>query len=568
MLFGNPQSAEAKMKALGKAYGAALPGKLLELEAAAQPLSGGGKFEDVRQSLHDTGAAAHKIAGTAGTFGYQEITDQARAIEKSVRAAIAAGQPLTERQAADIESQIAALKALGDALCGAATRPDAPFGIPSSAQAQLEFAILLAPPGDETEALAGQIEELGCPVRRMSDLADESAIGADANIRAILVHTALPQGNQMCRQLIERFRRQHRAHVPIVHLSHTGDFRARLQAVRAGSAAFVTGPLNATAIVEKIEEASAAASFTPYRVLVVEDDDVLAAQCASAFAGSGYSARRIKEPAELLDRLQTFDTELIVMDLSVSGVGGLELAKVVWQHEDHRNIAILFLTPGPEFNVQLLKMGVSDEFFIPRPIDAHALCAIAARYLGEIRGGRRPPNFSDLSHHLDRITQLKASNGKTASRGKGEDHAGAATGPDGAAKALPKVLVVDDDRHLVDAMAVKLAESGFEVLRAFSGEQGFRVAWEERPDAIVTDYAMPDGSGDYLLSRLKSAENTRDIPVMVLTAHTLDGERDFALERDFLGRLGAVSYLSKPIGLETLAAEVGRLVRSPPGETT
>jgi len=78
---------------------------------------------------------------------------------------------------------------------------------------------------------------------------------------------------------------------------------------------------------------------------------------------------------------------------------------------------------------------------------------------------------------------------------------------------------------------------------------------------------MPDGSGDYLLGRLKDTEETRDIPVMVLTAHTLDGRKDYALEREFVGRLGAVSYLAKPISLDALVAEVGRIVPLASGGT-
>ena len=91
-------------------------------------------------------------------------------------------------------------------------------------------------------------------------------------------------------------------------------------------------------------------------------------------------------------------------------------------------------------------------------------------------------------------------------------------------------------------------------------------AWEV-PDAIigfqVTVHEMPDGSGDYLVGRLNEAEETREIPVIVLTAHTLDGRKDYALEREFVGRLGAVSYLAKPISLDALAAEVARFVSLP-----
>jgi len=561
MLFGKPKSTAEKLKALGEAYGAALPAKLQELETAARALSGGGSFEELTQSLHDARALAHKIAGTAGTFGYQAITDQARNIEKALRVAIDAGQPFTADQAVGIESQIAALKALGPAMPDPARGIETPSGAASARVGQAPSVLLLAPPGEDTDSLAGQIERHGYRVRVVSDVADKDNGGGEARAEAILLHTAMPQGHKICRRLKEELQREFRSDAPIIFLSEPGDFHSRLRAVRAGASAFVTAPLEASAIVRKIRELSGPMVFAPYRILVVEDDDMLALQCANAFEGPGYAARIVKDPADLLDRLETFDTELIVMDLSLSGVDGLELAKIVWQHDDHRDIAILFLSPGPEFNMQLLQIGVPDDFFLPRPVDVHALCALAARYLAETRSGRRSANFTDLMPHLDRIAALKSSKDKPRRRGDA-DNSGTA-GRDAMRVAPPSVLVVDDDRHLVDAMAIKLSEHGFEVLTAFSGEQGFRVAWEEHPDVIITDYAMPDGSGDYLLGRLKDVEDTRDIPVMVLTAHTLDGHKDYALEREFVGRLGAVTYLAKPISLDTLVAEVTRFVSLP-----
>ncbi len=553
MLFGNARSTADKLKALGAAYGAALPGKLQELETAARALSGGGAFEELSGPLNEVRMLAHKIAGTAGTFGFQAITDQAREVEKSLLAAIKAEAPFTAEQAAGIERGIAALKALGSAAADTA----APARAAPEEAMPAESVVLLAPQGEATDALAGQIERCGYRVRRIGDAADTDTGPGGARVRAILVHADVPQGHKVCRRLREDFRRTFRANVPILFLSQSGDYRSRLQAVRAGASAFIAAPLDAATIVRSIEELSAATMFAPYRIVIVEDDDVLAGQCAEAFEGSGYAARIVKDPADLLDRLETFEAELIVMDLSLAVVNGVELAKLVWQHDHYRDIAILFLSPGPEFNARLLQVGIADEFFVTRPVDINALRAVAARYLADARFGRRGANRADLFPHLDRIAELKTT-GDTPRR-RSDARPPASTPPEGVPDDAPKVLVVDDDRHLVDAIAIKLSEHGLEPLKAFTGEQGFRVAWEESPDVIITDYDMPGGSGDYLLGRLKDAEETRDIPVMVLTAHTLDGQKDYALEREFIGRLGAVSYLAKPISLDALVAEIDRL---------
>ncbi len=561
MLFGKSQSTAEKLRALGAAYAASLPGKLQELETLARPLSSGGPFEEVQESLEAVRIVAHKIAGTAGTFGYQSLTDHARAIEKSLKLAIEAEQPLTAEQTAAIGLQIDALKNLSAAKPARGAHADALYEDTVAKAQPTGSVVLLAPSGGATELLVRQIEDAGYGVNWISGHADEVDGVVAGRARAILVHAALADGFKICRALNEVFRKEFRTSVPIIFLSDDGDFRARLRAVRSGATAFVGAPPQASAVVRKIEELSASMVFAPYRILIVEDDDMLALQCASAFEGPGYATRIVKEPDELLDRLQTFDTELIVMDLSVAGTSGLDLAKVVWQHDEFRDIAILFLSPGPEFNIEVLKIGVPDEFFVPRPIDIAALRKAAVRYLADLRSGRRSSNFIDLFRHLDRVAEATTS--KQTPRRKGDGRGSVAPGPDATPQWPLKVLVVDDDRHLVDAMAINLSAHGIEVLKAYSGEHGFRVAWEEHPDVIITDYEMPDGSGDYLVGRLNAADETREIPVIVLTAHTLDGRKDYALEREFVGRLGAVSYLAKPISLDALVAEVGRIVPLP-----
>ena len=126
--------------------------------------------------------------------------------------------------------------------------------------------------------------------------------------------------------------------------------------------------------------------------------------------------------------------------------------------------------------------------------------------------------------------------------------------------------MVDDDVHIVNGIAIQLSAHGIEVLKAFSGEQAFEVAWREHPDLIISDYGMPKGSGEYLLTRLKSTAETKDIPVVILTGRRVGSSKDYALERDLCGRLGAASYLSKPIDFDAVAREIGRLIQLPEGE--
>ena len=94
-------------------------------------------------------------------------------------------------------------------------------------------------------------------------------------------------------------------------------------------------------------------------------------------------------------------------------------------------------------------------------------------------------------------------------------------------------------------------------IRAFSGAQGFHTALQERPDLVLTDLHMPNGEGNYLISRLKTNPVTQNIPVVVLTAVCNPG-----VART-LRSLGAEGFLTKPLDVPTVIAELSRFVKLP-----
>jgi DNA-binding response OmpR family regulator len=102
-----------------------------------------------------------------------------------------------------------------------------------------------------------------------------------------------------------------------------------------------------------------------------------------------------------------------------------------------------------------------------------------------------------------------------------------------------KVLIVDDDAFLSGIYATKLELEGFAVVSARDGDEGLKAAAAERPDLILLDVLMPKLDGFEVLKRLKSAEETKAIPVIMLT--NLGQKED--IEKGLEG--GAVDYLIK-----------------------
>ncbi len=119
-----------------------------------------------------------------------------------------------------------------------------------------------------------------------------------------------------------------------------------------------------------------------------------------------------------------------------------------------------------------------------------------------------------------------------------------------------KILVVDDDEDLTRALARRLDKCGAETFTASDSVEAFRIAMRERPDVIIADYVMPDGGGHYLLWRLKSAEATKHIPVIMISGQRLDPGVDSPFQRD--AHEGPVAFLRKPLDIDALFKELSR----------
>ena len=111
---------------------------------------------------------------------------------------------------------------------------------------------------------------------------------------------------------------------------------------------------------------------------------------------------------------------------------------------------------------------------------------------------------------------------------------------------MRKVLVVDDEVHIVHVVAIKLRNNDFEVVTAENGVEAYELACSENPDIIVSDCQMPEMNGLELIAKLRETESTQNIPVIMLTA------RSFAIEDEQKDQLKISECLSKPFSPKEL----------------
>lgn len=118
-----------------------------------------------------------------------------------------------------------------------------------------------------------------------------------------------------------------------------------------------------------------------------------------------------------------------------------------------------------------------------------------------------------------------------------------------------KVLIVDDDREIVMGTALRLRSAGYEAVSAFDGRGGIAAARQQHPDATILDVRMPQMDGLEMIRELKGHEDTRHIPVVMLSASLRDKRR--ALDA------GARFFLTKPCRSADLLEAVTAAIAEP-----
>lgn len=120
---------------------------------------------------------------------------------------------------------------------------------------------------------------------------------------------------------------------------------------------------------------------------------------------------------------------------------------------------------------------------------------------------------------------------------------------------MPKILLVEDNEMNRDMLSRRLVRRGFQMISAADGEQGVVAAESELPDIILMDMNMPILDGWEASRRIKANPLTRAIPIIALTAHAMNGDREKILAA------GCDDYDTKPIEFERLLGKIAAMLQ-------
>lgn len=119
---------------------------------------------------------------------------------------------------------------------------------------------------------------------------------------------------------------------------------------------------------------------------------------------------------------------------------------------------------------------------------------------------------------------------------------------------MPKILIVEDNEMNRDMLSRRLERRGFAIVMAVDGQQGVDMARTERPDLVLMDMSLPVMDGWKATQTIKGDAELKGIPVIALTAHAMEGDREKAMAA------GCDDYDTKPIELPRLLEKIGKFI--------
>jgi len=247
-------------------------------------------------------------------------------------------------------------------------------------------------------------------------------------------------------------------------------------------------------------------------VLIVDDSLTVRMDLVEAFAAAGFEPIPCADGASARAALAGREVGLVVLDVMLPDVDGIELLAELRHSPRHRRTPVMLLSTAAEVQSRIRGLESGADEYVGKPYDPAAVVARARELV------RRAPGAE-----------------------AGEERA--------------PILVVDDSVTVREELRAELERAGLEVVTAADGEEGLRVAADRLPAAVVVDGAMPGMDGAAFIRELRSDVALRTTPCILLTASQSVGELR-ALDA------GADAYVRKEEGHEVVLARLESLLRT------
>jgi DNA-binding response OmpR family regulator len=376
-----PPAAAPERERISSALGQLWPrarGTMLDrvgvLEQAARAAAAGRLVGALRQRAVDE---AHRLAGALGTFGLPEGTRLARELETRY----AGGADLTAGDGVELAEAAARLRSEIEGRPSApATATPAASPVPAATDSFADAVLVLTSDAALADTARGALA--GGAVR-VADAADLQGIaGEGPGPRAVLLDVSA--GDAEWRAL-SRVAGQFPG-VAVIVATERGELPDRLRAVQLGARAFLQKPLTAESVRDAVAAVLPAPRRSRSRVLCVDDDPELLAAMGAVLEPRGIEVHTLGDPLHFWTRLVEVAPDLLVLDIEMPHVNGIELCRVVRADPRWRSLPVVFLTARTEAETVYRVFAAGADDFVAKPFVGPELVARIHNRLERVRG--------------------------------------------------------------------------------------------------------------------------------------------------------------------------------------
>jgi diguanylate cyclase (GGDEF)-like protein len=350
-------SAVQKLADRIQALGANWQNLVAELAAEGDGLQTAALRERVLALSHDV----HRISGSFGTFGYPDVSAAAAPLEQLLNGFAEADRISPERltQAARMVDRVRGAwvrcSAGTEGIFAAGNLTD---GLVSNGERTI--GIIAADHDGAGEVLTAMVIGLGYPVLRIvTDCAPVS------DLAALIVDEAAPGAHLLSAGKVTQ--------CPVLLSAGSLSFSGRLAAARAGVTAILTKPPDPDELADWLDALAGRGGQAPFSILVVDDDVLLAEAYALTLQRAGMQVTVVSEPDQAVEAMATTHHDLVLMNLHMPEIDGIELARVIRQTRRYLFLPIVFLSAEQDIDRQLMARQVGGDDFIRTPVDLDRL---------------------------------------------------------------------------------------------------------------------------------------------------------------------------------------------------
>jgi diguanylate cyclase (GGDEF)-like protein len=365
-----------RLQALRREFSETLGARVREVRDIWTPVAEHPKAASALASLKRMHEIVHSLAGSAKSFGFPDVSIAAAPLDGLFRLVLESRSVLNKEEIAQIELLIQELEK-------SARAPGEPISFDdarANGTAQVErgsiHVIIAASPADaKSIELCDELRAFGYACTIAPDL---SAVpNALLQGEPAVVFADITRGNQHLSVLRSS---SAIARLPLITTSANATFEDRLKAVRLGGGVFIPQPYETQDVVNIVSSVEEVNTQRSYRVVIAEDEQILAQFYQATLEHAGMEVRMVRQPSKLLDTISGFDPDIIIMDVYMSECTGLELAQIVRQFPAYTTVPILFLSTEMRLEMQLLARHLGGDDFLVKPLQpAQLVSAVTSR---------------------------------------------------------------------------------------------------------------------------------------------------------------------------------------------